>query len=196
MNNADSCVAGNAYEEIITNVCDCLQSNNCIITHERYNHIQKLRKLYGPQSFGTDHMIETKDYVIYIEDKWRISKPSQSDMRNFVCSVQHIESMRKSGDKHIYLIYMSQQNLTKGAQDVLNATKYNHKCINSENCIDNIFNLVLYLNNILNHYNQCSNEFLLNVSCAFNKRIDIMDKLYSLRIFLYENDGSAIMLNN
>lgn len=185
----------NAFEEKIGKVCDCLASNTCRILHKINNNTYEICNEYGGQSFAIDHMIETEYCIIYIQDTWEEIKPSQSIMRNFINAVNYIESMRTTGMKKIILIYMSQQELTECTNDVLNSTGYKCKSINNENYYENIYSLILYLCRILKYFNQNNNDFLTKIVNEFQNEVNIIKRLYSSNLFLYENDGNAIMLN-
>jgi hypothetical protein len=144
---------------------------------EKYIHEQILSKIeypifseaeicnkYGSNNKGIDHLIETADSIICIQDKHVNSKIPLDKINHFITCVNNVSN--KSGKKAIGL-YISLEGITKPSQnsfDDQNEKGYNY--------FVSIFN---------------NNEIKL-----FQK---LKDFLYYHKIYMYDNDGSAIMLD-
>lgn len=120
---------------------------------------------YSLLAYGIDHIMYLEECIICIQDKWRSSKPSLSDINHFTSAVKYIND---NEFKKCVGIYLSKEPLTAGA---LKAFEYeNNKGIN-------------YFFSI---YDDNMDQIVHKIKKIF----------YENKIFLYENDGSAIMLND
>jgi hypothetical protein len=97
---------GNKFEEDIQYI---LGKTKCLIMNE-----MEIRREFGNNNSAIDHLLCNNDTIYAFQDKWRISKPSISDINHFIQCVSNISE--KSGKKCI-AIYLSKMPLTKGGLD-------------------------------------------------------------------------------
>jgi hypothetical protein len=123
---------------------------------------------FGVLCNGVDHLIynDATHQLILIQDKWRERPQSLSEINHFVVAVKTIEE--KTG-MFAEGIYLTRRKITKGAMERLNHENNKSLC-NKFHCVSDD-----------------------NMDKSISK---LVYKLYSLGIFMYEPDGSAIMLNN
>lgn len=118
---------------------------------------------YSCLAYGIDHLMYLEECIICIQDKWRSSKPSLSDINHFISAVKYIND---NEFKKCVGIYLSKEPLTA----------YASKAFEYEN-------------------NKKINYFFSVYDNDMDKIIHKITKIfYENKIFLYENDGSAIML--
>ena len=118
---------------------------------------------YSVLSNGIDHIVYLFDYIICIQDKWRDTKSSLSDINHFIKSVENIYI--KENYKKCIGLFLTKIPITKGAT---NAFEYeNSKGIN--------YFLSINDNNM---------DLLLN---------KLTTLFYLSGIFFYEPDGCVIM---
>lgn len=119
---------------------------------------------YTVLSNGIDHLIYLYDYIICIQDKWRETKPSLSDINHFIKGVENIY-IKENYIKCVG-IYLSKLPLTKGGLDAFE--------------IEN--------NKGTNYFLSLSGDDFEEVIYKLSRLF------YKNGIFFYEPDGSAIML--
>lgn len=118
---------------------------------------------YSVLSNGIDHLIYLPEYIICIQDKWRDTKASLSDINHFIKSVENIHV--RENYKKCNCLYLTKLPITKGALD---AFEYeNNKGIN----------------NFISIYDD-------NMDLLLNKLTTLF---YLSNIYFYEPDGSVIM---
>jgi hypothetical protein len=125
---------------------------------------KEVKAAFGKNNSAVDHMIITDLFRIYFQDKWLKSKPSLSAVNHFIHCVNNIS---KNSSKKCYGIYLSNLPLTKDAMEAFIAANKINKNIRFISIEDN------------------DQELLINKLFHF---------LYSLKIFIYDDDNSCIML--
>lgn len=119
---------------------------------------------YSVLSYGIDHLIYLPNLIICIQDKWRDTKPSLSDINHFIKSLENIH-IKENYIKCIG-IYLSKSPITK----------YGLEAFEFENNKGNNYFLSIH---------EESMEIILN-------KLTVL--FYQNDIFFYEPDGSTIML--
>jgi pantothenate kinase len=97
---------GNKFEEDIGLI---LKKTKAFIMNEI-----DIRREFGNNNSAIDHLLYYNDNIYFFQDKWRISKPTISDINHFIQCVNNIAE--KTGKK-CYAIYLSKMPLTKGGLD-------------------------------------------------------------------------------
>lgn len=99
-------------------------------------------KKYGIIYYGIDHIINLQEYVICIQDKWRDTKSTLSDVNHFI---KTIEKIGDAENKRCIGIYLSKLSITKNAFDAFEYEniKMKHKFISLSN--DNMDKLLYEL---------------------------------------------------
>ena len=118
---------------------------------------------YSVLSNGIDHIVYLSDYIICIQDKWRDTKSSLSDINHFIKSVENIYI--KENYKKCIGLYLTKVPITKGAS---NAFEYE----NSKG---------------INYFLSINDD---NMDLLLNKLTTLF---YLSGIFFYEPDGCVIM---
>lgn len=128
-------------------------------------HAEKdIKVLFGKNNSAIDHMMVTDKFIICFQDKWMTTKPILSSINHFIQCVNNISRLSK---KKCYGIYLSNLPLTKDAMESFIA--------------ENKINDSLYFISI-----EDQDETIL-----INK---LLNFLYSIRIFIYDDDNACLML--
>jgi len=96
-------ILGIGFEETVGNL---LKKTKAQIMNER-----EIRQKYGNHNSAVDHMIDFENERFFIQDKWRDSKPSISDIHHFI---QVVNNISQDSKKKCNAIYLSKMPLTKG----------------------------------------------------------------------------------
>lgn len=124
-----------------------------------------VKKKYGIDTTAIDHLIELDFYILCFQDKCEKSSPSVSQINHFIQCVNNI-SFRSN--KICIGIYLSMMPLSQNS---------------------------LYAFYMQNQNNELYNKFISINSSNENKVLyKLTQFLYENNIFLYEEDGSCIML--
>jgi len=99
-------ILGIEFEE---NIGSLLKKTKALVMNER-----EIRQKYGNHNSAVDHLIEFKNKRFYIQDKWRESKPSISDINHFI---QVVNNISQDSNNKCDAIYLSKMPLTKGGID-------------------------------------------------------------------------------
>ena len=125
-----------------------------------------VRSEFGSIFYGIDHFIETDEFVICIQDKCKKTNIQMNELNHFI---KACEKIHDKFNKKCFAIYISKSPLTKTSIEIIN---YERK--NSTRNIEYVY------------FDNDSLDYLIRKLSYF---------LYSIRIYFYENDGSAIMLS-
>jgi len=100
---------------------------------------------------GIDYLINTTDYIICIQDKWRDTKSQLIGINHFLKSIEYIVEVEK---KRCIGIYLTKTPITKSVADVFNNsnTKHSITCFpiydENQELLINKFSELLYSNQI------------------------------------------------
>ena len=89
------------------NIHSLISRTKCKIFNEN-----EIVRMFGITCYGIDHLIETNDFDIFIQDKWTNTKPSLQMIRYFIGTVQTINLVK---NKPCYAIYLSKLPISSNA---------------------------------------------------------------------------------
>jgi hypothetical protein len=138
--------------------------NNLLIKNNQIELLREADIVRKYNNHGIDHILVTQNYTIFIQDKWKDSKPPPKDIDYFIATINRIKPYIRN--KNCIAIFLSKMPLSPNSENI-----FNHE--NNKGSLS------------------CISFDSFDMDCII---VQLARLLYKLKIYCYEKDGDTIML--